>query len=139
MPYEVVQYPATEGISGTELTAHWSKSDTTGEGVVQLAVTNHVWGQIDPPEPDALCHTHPAHEHRGHNDCQPCKDRNASLNRVDPVTAAHGGVTEVSGGSVVGEFDPSVSIVTKPLTRAEINRMIRVLRTARDQAFGADA
>jgi len=48
-------------------------------------------------------------------------------------------LTEVCGGSVVSEFDPSVSIVTKPLTRNEINRMIRVLRTARDQAFGADA
>ena len=138
MPYEVVQYPSTDGISGTELSAHWSKTSDSGEGNVQLSITNHVWGRLPEADPDAVCFSHPANEHRGHNDCAACAERNASLKAAgDPPE--FGSMTEVDGASVVGEFDPSVSIVSKPLTRAEINRMIRVLRTARDQAYGQDA
>lgn len=139
MPKEVVQYPSTDGISGTELTAHWSKTDVTGEGVVQLALTNHVWGRVpelDVLRDDAVVSGRPVHS--GHNDCVPCAERAKAMKAVgDPPEFGH--MVEVSGGSVVGEFDPSVSIVTKPLTRGEINRLIRVLRDARDQAFGKDA
>lgn len=136
MPFEVVQYPNTEGISGTELTAHWSK-DHDGEGNVQLAITNHVWGRIPDPEPGELTHPGPTQIHSGHGDCVACAERAEAMKAVgDPPE--FGEMVEVSGGSVVGEFDPSVSIVTKPMTRGEINTLIRVLRRARDQAYGKD-
>lgn len=143
MPKEVIQFPATDGISGTELSAHWSKNTDPHraldeDGVVQLALTNHVWGRVPEPDSDALAFSHPGQNHRGHEDCQACQDRNAAL-KAAGEPPEHGALVEASGSSVVSEFDPSVSIVTKPLTRAEINRLIRVLRTARDQAFGADA
>lgn len=135
MPFEVVQYPATDGISGTELSAHWSK-DHDGEGNVQLVITNHVWGRLPEPEHDALCHSRPVHS--GHGDCVACAERAEAMKAVgDPPE--FGQMVEVSGGSVVGEFDPSVSVVSKPMTRTEINRLIRVLRRARDQAYGEDA
>jgi hypothetical protein len=37
------------------------------------------------------------------------------------------------------ETSPPATIITRPLDRAEINNMIRVLRRARDAAYGADA
>jgi len=135
MPYEVVQYPNTTGISGTELSAHWSKNHD-GEGTVQIAITNHVWGRLPEPDPDTLCHSRPVHS--GHNDCVPCAERAEAMKAVGEPPE-FGQMVEVSGGSVVGEFDPSVSITTMPLTRAEINNLIRVLRRARDQAYGEDA
>jgi hypothetical protein len=134
MPFEVVQYPNTTGISGTELSVHWSK-DHDGDGNVQLAITNHVWGRSPEPEPDALAHSRPVHS--GHNDCVPCAERAEAMKAVGDAPE-FGQMMEVDGGSVVGEFDPSVSIVTKPLSRTEINNMIRSLRRARDQAFGKD-
>lgn len=143
MPKEVLQYPSTEGISGTEMSLHWSKNnslDSGEDGNVQLAITNHVWGRVPEPGPDVSAYTHPAHEHRGHHDCIPCAERAEALKTSgDLLTGKElSGMTEVCGGSVVGEYDRPATIVTMPLTRAEINRAIRVLRTARDQAFGAD-
>lgn len=136
MPKEVVQYPATDGISGTELSAHWQK-DASGEGLVQLAITNHVWGRIgDRDDEDSLVSTTPIHS--GGADCAACAARAEAMQAVgDPPE--HGAMVEVHGASVVGEFDPSVSIITKPMTRAEINKLIRTLRKARDDAFGTDA
>lgn len=112
MPKEVVQYPRTGGNSGTEISIHWSKGpDAPAGGLVQIAATRHVW--IPSPE----LGTPPQGGHADHNHCSEC--------------------VQTTGGLVLAEM-PS-TVWSDELTRGEINKLIRTLRRARDDAFGADA
>lgn len=127
MPKEVIQYPRTDGNSGTEVSVHWSKGTW-----VQIGVTRHVWGPLDP---DAR--TSPIHaDHSACDECAREVVRRARCDQDGPqmMTAMVG-----SDAPPVGEFDPPATVFTEVMTRDEINKMIQVLRRARDQAFGKDA
>jgi hypothetical protein len=121
MPKEVIQYPATIGNSGTELSVHWSKggdSVLSTAGEVQIATTRHVWI----PDQDS---GHSISQHADHNNCAEC------------VSGADAQVDDgLTGWGNPG--DPA-TVYTEPMGRGEINALIRVLRRARDQAFGTDA
>lgn len=133
MPKEVVQYPATDQVfSGTELSVHWSSHDD----LVQIGVTRHVWGDIDP---DAQA----TPVHADHSHCSTCaavaeqnKIRRAEQEKTGVMSAMVG--CTGSDAPPVGEFDDPATVFTNSLTRSEINTLIRVLRRARDQAFGRD-
>lgn len=134
MPKEVVQYPATQGVfSGTELSVHWSSHDD----LVQIGLTRHVWGQLDP---DAEC----SPVHADHSHCSSCaavveQNRTRQAERQDQGLPAAGMIGFVgSDAPPVGEFDEPVTVFTQPMTRAELNQLIRVARRARDRAFGRD-
>ena len=100
MPKEIIQWPRTDGYSGTELSVHWSKH-TADE--VQIGLTRHVWAA--PIE--ATDSGHADHQH-----CSEC-----TVDDADGLKA---------------------TVFTDPMTRREINNLIRMLRRARDDAFGRD-
>lgn len=121
MPKEVIQYPATVGNSGTEMSVHWSKggdSVLSTAGQVQIAVTRHVWI----PDPDSQ---HASAAHADHNHCSQC---------------VSGDEAQVDDG-LIGWGNPGdpATVYTEVLGRGEINALIRALRRARDQAYGPDA
>jgi hypothetical protein len=141
MPKEVVQYPdPTKGIAGTELSVFWSKRGENvpdgSDGNVHVVLTNHVWGQLPEPAPGDLVRTVPRHS-GGHLDCEACVQRVEAMRAVG-TPPEHGGMVEIDGKYVVGEFDMPATVVSKPLTRRQINDLIRELRRARDQAYGKD-
>lgn len=134
MPKEVIQYPVNDGFAGlsgtgTELSLHWSKEDASG--YVQIGLTRHVFGVVDP---DALAS--PVHaDHSNCNECALAVERNAQ--RAETAVGAM--IADSTDAPTRGEFDPPTTVFSVPLTRNEINKLIRVLRRARDQAFGEDA
>jgi hypothetical protein len=144
MPKETVQFPSTDGYVGTELSVHWSKEEGfplsgPGGGYVQIAATRHVWKQQPPPEPGALCSNIPD-KHADHSHCAACADAvedNEKRKKSGQPQAYWG--NSGSDAPPVGEFDPPATVFSEPLTRPQINSLIRVLRRARDAALGADA
>lgn len=140
MPKEVVQYPRTDCSSGTEMSVHWSKESV--QGYVQIGVTRHVWGPKPKPDPDALAVSSPVHaDHSNCHECAVAAEQNAALKAE---REAKGGghwmsVGENRDAPPVGEFDDPATVFTEPMSRTEINKLIRALRRARDQAYGEDA
>lgn len=137
MPYEVIQYPNTSpNDSGTEITVHWSK-----ESHVQLEVVRHIWGHVCPNGCDGIntgcseCPRGTVDEfHKG-------KDLGAPVIVGTVLTAERTApaVTDGDPEQMPVASDLPAQIWTQILTRQEINKMIRVLRRARDQAYGEDA
>lgn len=122
MPKEVVQYPRTDGNSGTEVSVHWDKD----QGYVQLGVTRHVWMGSVPED---------GRRHIDHDYCGECERQSKCPNGCDGETT---GCTECSSPEQSDFVEEPVSVFTDLLTRQQINTMIRVLRRARDQAHGKD-
>lgn len=152
MPFEVVQYPNTSpDDSGTEVTVHWSK-----DSHVQLEVVRHVWGHVCVNGCDGVvtgCDQCPrgtvAEFDKGKEFGAPAivGEATGSLD-VGPAVSSgglglHRGTPAPVGVMVelVGTPDPigPAQIWTQVLSRQEINKLIRVLRRARDQAYGEDA
>lgn len=129
MPKAVVQYPSTDGFSGTEMSVHWSKE--IDGGYVQIGLTRHVWGALDP---DAQVKP----IHADHSACSECavavRDRPQRPEGQPQMMRA-----DFTDAPPVGEFDDPATVFTEQMTRSEINRLIRALREARDQAYGKDA
>lgn len=138
MPYEVVQYPNTSPeVTGTEVTVHWSR-----DSHVQLEVVRHVW----------------AHQCRNGCDgvtsgCDECP--RGTTDEFNKAKSSARDVGELEGMGFTpdeamslqkdqellldsGDTGPA-RIWTQVLSRQEINKLIRVLRRARDQAYGEDA
>lgn len=132
MPKEVVQYPRTDYDSATEVSVHWSKEDA--QGYIQFGVTRHVWGPQPEPDPNALSFSAPVHA--DHSYCHECA---LAVDRIKELPTDHPQMIGSSGPEPAREVwgDP-VTVFTDPLSRKEINNLIRVLRRARDQAFGRD-
>lgn len=130
MPKEIIQWPNTTGFSGTELSVHWSK-EMSG-GYIQLGVTRHVWGQLDP---EAEC----SPIHADHSNCAECAKVALERKDVKPDWPVMMSDRTGSDAPPVGEYDQPATVFTDEMTRDQINQMIKVLRRARDQAFGADA
>lgn len=127
MPKEVIQWPGTEGSSGTEISIHWNKD----LGWVQLAATRHVWipdGLGDPHNQQVLCRN----THADHNNCSECV-----YDAPPPKQYKAWGSTAEEPER--GDRECPSTVWSEPLTRNEINDMIRVLRRARDAAHGQDA
>jgi hypothetical protein len=123
MPKETIQYPATSGDSGTEITVHWLK-----DAHVQLEVKRHVWKRAE--KVSLPCDCHLGFDGYGVS-CSLCSKPPCKCD-ADPT-----------GNSACAlcpdEPDATEAVVwTETLTRGEINKAIRVLRRARDQVFGAD-
>jgi len=132
MPKEIVQWPSTEGTDGTELSVHWSKGVDTqlppganDGGYVQIAATRHVWIPAKNAVPATGLHS-------DHSACSECIRPREEPNEPTARLAYSG-----SPGLDV-PLEPA-TVFTDPLNRAQINALIRVLRRARDAAFGADA
>jgi hypothetical protein len=118
MPFEVVQYPDTApDRDGTEVTVHWSR-----DGLVQLEVTRHVWSHACPRGCDGIV-----------TGCSECP--RGTTEEFDQAKAPASTVFINENPAA----DPKVTIYTQPLNRGQINKLIRVLRRARDQAYGEDA
>lgn len=135
MPKEVVQHPASDGFAeysgtGTELSIHWDKDC----GFVQIGLTRHIYAALSP---DAIV-GHPVHA--DHHHCNECVTAVAQNNqrKVDGQPQMMSCEAVGSPAPPIAEFDGPSTVFTTPLTRAAINRMIRTLRRARDQAFGPD-
>lgn len=164
MPYETVQYPRTNSDTGSEVSVHWSKN-----AHLQLKMQRHVWvtpakayddtGDTPPQmaEPpvgtvkatdsqiaykirEATCSGHTTPDGGEIYDARPDEWVVVRLN----------GAVETCTGSQIDEWPivyyPSDSgyivpaeVWSEPLSRAEANRLIKMLRTSRDDVFGADA
>jgi hypothetical protein len=144
MPKETVQYPSVDGRSVSELSVHWTKEDAfafDASGYVQLGLTRHVWIPEPPLEEGQLCSS-PV-RHADHSSCSACADALPLIEEQQRRKAA--GEPVMSSGRVgsdappVGVLDPPSTAFSEPLTRTQINKLITVLRRARDQALGADA
>jgi hypothetical protein len=152
MPKETVQYPSTDGPSGTEISVGWSK-----DNYVQLHVQRHVWTNTPAALPvvtDAekvtaatagLAPLNPYAAQRLADhvagvetcDCQhrPCDHSTPE----EPQEAIVGQVEYVGiGPDPISGYEEPQEVWTEVLSRAEINKLIRVLRRARDQAYGRD-
>lgn len=129
MPKEVVQYPNTDRFSGTEMSIHWDKDCA----FVQIGLTRHVWGDVNPDSPVSPVHA----DHHHCHECAVVAERNAKL-RAEGLPEIMCDSTS-SPAPAVGEFEQPATVFTEVLSRNEINKMIRVLRRARDQAYGEDA
>lgn len=134
MPKEVVKYPATEGFSGAELSVHWSKEDIGG--YVQVAATRHVWGRVDADIQASVIHA----DHSSCHECALAVEQNNARKADSEATGAPQMMTaDFTDAPPIGEFDGPATVFTEPMTRREVNKLIRVLRRARDQAYGEDA
>lgn len=136
MPKETIQRPNPSrvqlGASGTELTVHWDKS----MGFVQIGLTRHIF---DEPDPAAVA----SPLHADHHNCYECAQLIESLPaKVEALKAAGqvaGQVCRVgSDEPPVGDLEPPTTVFTEQLSRGQINRLIKTLRTARDAAYGRD-
>lgn len=153
MPKETIQaardrygLAGSGALSATELTLHWSKGeDAPVQGYVQLGVTRHIFKPQTP-----VVHTpggvmslpEVGYPHADHQHCNECVL--AQEWRDEQKTAKHGQLQMMQGqtGSDAppqGEWDPPATVFSDELSRDDINHMIKSLRRARDQAFGADA
>lgn len=130
MPKETVQYANKGDWSSTEMSVHWAKEG----GYVQVALTRHAY---IPQDPEAEC----SRIHSDHQNCQTCADAPKIL--AELRKEAEGKPVMMRGDSTpapsTSELDDPVTVFTEIMSRDEINRMIRALRRARDQAYGADA
>lgn len=109
MPHQVIQYPNTEQETGVELTVTWGKESS----IVQIGATRHVWVDRHAEQN--------RHTHSDHNHCSAC-----------PEPQRH------SADELSDRVEPA-TVWSEPLTRYQINDLIRTLRRARDAVFGADA
>ncbi|ORU97865.1 hypothetical protein [Mycolicibacterium canariasense] len=128
-----MQYPATDQVfSGTELSVHWSSHDD----LVQLGLTRHVWGRIDPDADVSPVHA----DHSHCSSCAAAVEQNKIRRAEQEKSGVLSGMVGFTGSDAppVGEFDDPATVFTEPMRRSEINQLIRVLRRARDQAFGKD-
>lgn len=133
MPKEVVQYPTTDGaFSGTELSVHWSGHDD----LVQIGLTRHVWGRIDPDTDASPVHA----DHQHCSTCAAVVEQNKRHKTEQLAAGISSGLLGHTGSDAppIGELDDPATVFTQPMKRAEINALIRVLRRARDRAFGKD-
>lgn len=151
MPYETVQYPKTDTTDGTEVSVHWSKGSH-----VQLQVERHVWAKA-PEAFDDMTDTPPHPEPFPVGTIRANDDQSQAAFRVDGLTsddhdrwvivrsnaAVETCTTEqIADWKVVsyGDLRPTRTWVwTDELTRTELNKLIRTLRRARDDAYGSDA
>lgn len=152
MPKETIQFARDDNnlartgfLSATELTLSWSKGeDAPVRGFVQIGVTRHAFKPPKEPEPDALCSPVPIHEpHADHRNCGACIDAvewQQAEKAKRPANQPEMFLGQTGRDSPpIGEFEPPTTVFTDELTRDQLNNFIRVLRRARDQAFGADA
>lgn len=118
MPRQTIQYPNTERDSGVELSVHWGQESS----VVQIAATRHIWRD---PHAEQDRHTHSDHSHC--SACPPVPDARMAL------------LPEGMKAVREAEAESPATVWSEPLTRHQINDMIKTLRRARDSVFGADA
>lgn len=138
MPKEIVKYPVRDHFSGIELSVHWSKEAAAYDGShgVQIGLTRHVFGEVDP---EALASpVHADHHHCG--ECAAVAEANEQKRQQRDADGFSGAFVSRVGSAAppVGEYDPPATVFTD-MSRSDINRLIRLLRRARDQAYGEDA
>ncbi len=135
MPKEVIQRPRDNEVC--ELTVNWDKE----QGLVQLGLTRHVLRhtarEFEPGELEPLCRSAPTHA--DHSYCGACEDAMVEIEKAKATGRQGWSMGDSSFGPNVHEFDGPTTVFTEPMTRWQINTMIRVLRRARDQAHGEDA
>lgn len=135
MPKETVQYPRTDGSVGTEVSVHWTKqaAEDTPCGWVQVSITRHPWEQPACPNGcDGVL--------TGCSECPP-KGRLAlggQIPMLPPGPETDEAGTIVSTPLTSADVGGSETMYADPMTRDELNRLIRTLRRARDQAYGRD-
>lgn len=152
MPYETIQYPRTDAEQSAEISIHWSKGSH-----VQLQSQRHVWlgcpapalpGEIDPGERElSKAPPWPIGTVRVGDGQIAYKTASGSADFWLVIrqsgSVEHNVTTEqIADWPVVHDGDGrslSAIIWSEVLTRDQINHLIRALRTARDQAYGADA
>lgn len=155
MPYETVQYPRTNSDSGSEVSVHWSK-----DAHVQLKMQRHVW--VTPAKAyDDMEDTPPqlADPPVGTVKATDSQIAYKIRDRVDTGNTGHpdewvvvrlcGAVESCTGAQIEDwpvVYYPSDSgcivpaeVWSEPLSRSEANRLIKVLRRARDDVFEPDA
>lgn len=149
MPKETIQYARdnhglspTGFASATELTLHWSKGeDAPVQGYVQIGLTRHAFMPPEKPEEGVLCSSAPLHA--DHRHCSECA-KTVEWQDEQRAKAEKEGRPEAMMGYTGrdepprGEFEPPSTVFTDELDRDQINKLIKMLRRARDQAFGAD-
>jgi len=162
MPYETVQYPTTKGSCPTEVTVSWNKD----QAHVQLRVERH--HVIECPN-GCDRHNRAVEEgaaKMGCTDCPPFGDpipinslrvsgdghvarkdddgawniwRREGMGRTGPEVVVEDQILEWPVAWMPDDQPVAAVIYTEVLTRPQINKMIRTLRKARDDAYGADA
>lgn len=161
MPKETVQYPSTSSLSGSETSIHWNKAGDM-PGYVQLHIQRHVWTTtLDPAKrehltdctcstSDEICASLP--KSCGCSDgmyCSNCPspEKSWALGHGFKGSVADFDAQKVAAADAgTGPDNPyarermaeRATVISDPFTRDEINKLIRTLRRARDQAFGAD-
>lgn len=125
MPKAVIQYPDTGDPNPSDVTVHWSKEASH----VQLSVTRYPFGVVDTGA--IAADGRPVIEGKPSLDAQKVAAADAGTGPDNPYARER---LEQQG---TGES--SQTQYSDPLTRSQINELIRVLRRARDAAFGADA
>lgn len=128
MPRVVIQYPDTSDPNPADVSVHWSKESSH----VQLSITRYPFGVVDSGA--IASDGRPVLEGRPDYDAQ----------KVAAADAGTGPDNPYARERLADREDPSPhatsqTLYSDPLTRHQINELIRVLRRARDGAFGADA
>lgn len=114
MPKVVVQYPNTEDPSPADVVVHWSKEASH----VQLSISRYPFGVVAVAETaDKAPILEPRDLDAEKPDNPYARDRLAAR----------------------GDEPVETTVYSDPMTRHQLNEMIRTLRRARDAAFGADA
>lgn len=144
MPYQTIQYPKTGVPSSTEVTVHWSKGvEETGDaGYVQIQAERHVWvSQPDDVYPNGHAKTGCVCS-SSNEECSTVptslKPDKVAESDAEKVAAADAG-TGPDNPYARDRQEQRAAVVTEPLTRDQINALIKTLRRARDSAYGADA
>jgi hypothetical protein len=123
MPKATIQYPTTDAGYGSEVAVHWSKEQSH----VQVSITSFPFGVV--AIGNALdAEGHPVVEPAPSIDAQKVADADTGVAPDNPYARDRAEAEETSK-----------SLYSEPMTRHQLNEMIRVLRRARDAAFGADA
>jgi len=130
MPKETVQYPSTDGLVSTEVSVHWTKGPS---GWIQLAVHRHPWQQPQCPNGcDGIktgCSACPPSGRLAPGVSHSLDPADEAVYRLPPGDNAELADVQPDGSSIMW---------ADPLTRDDLNKLIRALRRARDQVFGRD-
>lgn len=138
MPKETVQYPAYGTPVSTEVTVHWNKAGDM-PGYVQIQTERHVWAD----KPDNM--TASGHVKVG-CDCK-TSDQGCGALPQTYVDSSRDAEKVAAADAGEGPDNPYARdrlaqrsiVITDVMDRDQINTLIRTLRRARDQAYGADA
>ena len=154
MPKETIQFAMFDDqFDDVEMSVNWSKESEGGW--VQIGMTRHVSG---PEDPDARVKS----IHADHSACSECYTWNGNIvqdgkvhfapqwpenvtlpfkeRKATPEDNMPGYDTILEPLPPHGSVDPAgvATVWSAPMRRDQINKMIKTLRRARDQAYGPD-